>query len=310
MDMDGTGVGRRAFMAGAAALLAAPSGAFAQQVPWSSGTQKAGLRLPADAADCHNHYYDRRFPLAPGAPTPVGDALVSDYRVLQQRLGTSRNVVVQASAYGTDNSCMLEALAAFGRQARGVVMVPPDISDADLRRLHDKGVRGLRFMPQVAWLPNLEALAALAPRVAPMGWCIQVQASADMFVGIRTILDQVTAPIIFEHMASIPNPGGVNHPAFAYIAERLRAKRAWLRISGINYISKVGAPSYSDAGDLVKAFVQLAPDRLIWASAWPHFDKDVKPDDTQLLDLLAEWVPDEAQRRHILVDGPARLFDF
>lgn len=308
--MANAGLDRRAFVAGAAALLAAPTGAAAQEVPWSAGTKAATLRLPAGATDCHAHFYDQRFPLAPGAPARLPDSSVADYRRLQQRLGTSRNVVVQASVYGTDNACMLEALAAFGRQARGVVMVPPDITDAELQRLHDKGVRGLRFMPQIAWLPNLEALASLAPRVAPMGWCVQIQASADTFLGIRHILDQVTAPIIFEHMASIPNPGGVNHPAFAYVAERLRTKRAWLRISGLNYITKVGAPSYGDAGELVKAFAGLAPDRLIWASAWPHFDQVARPDDAQLLDLLGEWVPDAAQRRHILVDGPAQLFGF
>ena len=301
---------RRTLLAATATLLATPRAALAQAVPWSAGTEPAKLKLPEGATDCHHHIYDPKYPLAPQVTNRPGDALASDYRLLLKRLGIKRHVMVQASVHGTDATCLIDMLAEFGSDTRGVAMVQANVSDAELKRLHDKGVRGLRFMPQVAWLPNLEAMESLARRVAPMGWCIQIQAAADYFVSIKDVLDRIQAPLIYEHAASIPNPGGVNHPAFTDILARMKAKRAWFRISGLNYITKVGPPTYADAGEMVKAFVAQAPEQVLWASGWPHYDKVNLPDDAQLLDLLAEWAPDPAVRKQILVDSPARLFHF
>ena len=149
--MQQTKFDRRSFLlklsCGAAAVagLGWPGTAAAQQVPWSAGTEAARLKAPANAADCHHHIYDSRFPVAPQATLKPGDATVADYRLLQRRIGTVRHVVVQPSTYGVDNRCLLDALGQFGADARGVAVVNTEVTDTELKTLAVAGVRGIRF---------------------------------------------------------------------------------------------------------------------------------------------------------------------
>src|SRR5258705_10956658 len=142
---------RRTFVQGmglaamAVAGLRVPQAHARQQGPWPAGTKLPKLRLPADACDCHMHIYDSRFPIAPSATLKPGDAKVSDYRLLQKRNGTTRNVVVQPSTYGTDNSCTLDAMVQIGAAARGVAVVDTNVTDAELKRVHGLRNRGIRF---------------------------------------------------------------------------------------------------------------------------------------------------------------------
>ena len=135
-----------AAVAGAVAVRSRPTAA--QQVKWSAGTEAPKLRAPADAADCHHHIYDAKYPVDPRSTLRPGDASVEDYRALQRRIGTSRNVIVQPSTYGTDNRCTLDALVTFGPTARAVAVVDTSVSDAELKRMNGLGVRGIRFNPR------------------------------------------------------------------------------------------------------------------------------------------------------------------
>jgi D-galactarolactone isomerase len=139
--------------------LAAP--ALAEGVPWSSGTETPKLKAPANACDCHMHIYDSRFPIAPNATLKPADAKPDDYRLLQKRIGTTRNVVVTPSTYGTDNSCTLDAMAKLGSNIRGVAVVDTSVSDAELKRLNDLGVRGIRFNLVQAGATTVEMLEPL-----------------------------------------------------------------------------------------------------------------------------------------------------
>jgi predicted TIM-barrel fold metal-dependent hydrolase len=132
-------------MMGASAAGLAVSGAQAQQVPWSSGTARAKTKAPPNATDCHHHIYSSRFKVAPNAALRPGDASVADYRLLQKRIGSSRNVIVQPSTYGTDNDGLVQALGECGPTARGVAVVNDSVSDAELKRLEGARVRGIRF---------------------------------------------------------------------------------------------------------------------------------------------------------------------
>ena len=280
-----------------------------RQVKWSSGTAPPTLKAPANAADCHHHVYDARFPADPKALLHPPDALVEDYRGLQRRLGTARSVIIQPSTYGTDNRCALAALAALGPSARMVAVVNDTVSDAELKRLDGLGVRGIRFNLAQAGATTPEMIEPLAKRIAPLGWHVQINAPADRILEILPALERGPAPIVFDHLAHIPQPDGVNHPLFARIRALLDSGRTWVKLSGAYIDSKVGPPKYSDATAVAQAYVRTAPERLVWGSDWPHpTEQGQKPDDAMLFDLLTEWAPDANTRHRILVENAAALY--
>ena len=156
-------------VASAALIAVRARRADAQQVKWSMGSEAPKLKAPANATDCHHHVYNAKYPVDPKATLRPGDALVEDYRALQKRIGTTRNVLVQPSTYGTDNRCHLEALAAFGPSARMVAVVDNSVSTEELKRLHGLGVRGIRFNLAQAGATTPEMIEPLSKRINDMG---------------------------------------------------------------------------------------------------------------------------------------------
>jgi predicted TIM-barrel fold metal-dependent hydrolase len=296
----------------AAGLMANPIGAGAQEVLWSSGTEKPRTKAPPNATDCHHHIYDKRFPASPTATLLPPDASVDDYKKLQARLGTTRNVIVQPSTYGVDNRLLVEALAAFGPSARGVVMLDRTVDANEIKRLNDKGVRGVRFGTRLPGGAPMDDMEPVARKIADLGWHIQLVSEGDKIVELQDTLARLPTPIVFDHMGHIPEPDPVNHPAFKAVGELIEKKGAWVKLTGAYILSKVGPPTYADRSALAKAFVKLAPERMVWGSDWPHptSKPDAKPDDAVLFDLLGDWAPDEAVRNRILVDNPTKLYRF
>jgi D-galactarolactone isomerase len=310
---------RRTFLKGAGLMALAATGAVripeshAQgQVPWSSGTDLPKLKAPANSCDCHMHIYDARFPADPGATLRPADASVDDYRLLQKRNGTTRNVVVTPSTYGTDNRVTLDAMAKFGATARGVAVVNASVTDAELKRLADLGVRGIRFNLVQAGATSVEMIEPLSTRVNALGWHVQIHMLGDQIVKIEDLLNKLASPIVFDHMGRIPQPAGTDHPAFGVIRKLIDKGRTWVKLSGAYQDSKVGPPSYADTSKVAQAYVKAAPERMVWASDWPHptQKENEKANDAVLFDLLTEWAPDEATRHRILVDNPATLYGF
>ncbi|AON56836.1 amidohydrolase family protein [Herbaspirillum seropedicae] len=284
--------------------------AQADAYPHSSGSQRAASRLPDDACDCHMHIYDPRFAWAPGAKLVHAPATVAMYRQLQQRLGTTRNVVVTPSAYGVDNSCTLDALAQLGRSARGVAVVNDQVSDAELQRLHQAGVRGLRFNLAVGSVTTVEMMEPLARRVAPLGWHLQANMPNEVLLAHRAMLARLPVPLVFDHFARIPLQADATHPVFDFVTGLMRERRASVKLSGAYLYSKRGAPDYDDVAPLARALVQLAPTQLVWGSDWPHPTEQHKPDDARLLDVMISWLGSEEMVRTVLVANPARLYQF
>lgn len=282
----------------------------AQTVKWSAGTEKPKLIPPAGATDCHHHIYDAHYPVDPTATLRPEDALVDDYRALQRRLGTQRSVVVQPSTYGIDNRCTLAGLAALGPASRAVVVANNDVTAGELNRLHGLGARGLRFNLAQAGATTPEMIEPLARRIEPLGWHIQINAQADRIVAILPILERVPCPIVFDHLAHIPQPAGVTHPLYSQVRALLDKGRTWIKLSGAYGDTKVGPPTYPDTSAVARAFAAAAPERCVWGSDWPHPTERVKPDDAVLLDLLLDWVPDERARHRVLVENPAALYGF
>ncbi len=283
-------------------------------VKWSSGTEPPKHKAPRYATDCHHHIYGAQYPLAPN-PSMVlggdGNATVDDYRALQRRIGIERNVVVGAAAYGTDNRCLLDALSAFGEQARGIALVDTSISDAELQRMSDAGVRGIRVNLVYLSGATLEMIEPLAQRINQLGWHLQLSMPADVTAQLRDVLPKLPTRLVFDHIARIPPDPGISHPAFKVIRDLIDRGRTWVKLSGAYLMSKVGPPTYADTGAVARAFAQAAPERMLWASNWPHPpEKGKKPDDATLFDLLAEWVPEESLRRRILVQNPEEVYGF
>ena len=283
------------------------------EVPYSAGTQGPLIEVPARACDCHMHIFDRRFaPLAHWRRTPP-DAPVAAYRALQERLGTARTVIVNPSTYGTDNGCTLDALAAFGDAGRGVAVVDVDVADADLRRMASSGIVGIRvnFVSPQSWgTTTHQMLETLARRVAPMGWHVQVFMTGEQIIAARDVLARLPAVLVIDHLGRIPQPGGIEHPAFDAIRRLLDSGRAWVKLSGAYMDSIEGAPAYRDIAEVARGFVDAAPDRVVWGSDWPHTTATTPIDDAALLNLLAEWAPDSDMRHQILVENPAALYGF
>jgi len=299
---------------GASAAAGGGGGALAQvAVPWSSGTERPSTKAPPGAADCHHHIYSSRFAVDPNSRLRPGDASVKDYALLQKRIGTSRNVVVQPSTYGIFNDGLVEALGEFGPSARGVAVVNASVTDAELKRLDGARVRGIRFnLGNVGGATSMDMLEPLARRIAPMGWHVQFNMPPDMLLAVKDVLERLPCEIVFDHLAHIPEPIGIAHPAFAAVVDLMGKGKAWVKLSGAYQDTKVGPPTYADSTAVAQAYVKAAPERLVWGSDWPHpSERDgAKPDDAVLFDLLAQWAPVEAVRNRILVDNPAKLYGF
>jgi D-galactarolactone isomerase len=315
-------LGRRAFLttAGAAALTAAGAlrgrDILAQEpVPNSAGTDSPASKVPANACDCHHHIYDTRFPFSQPGARMIPNAHVDDYRRLQRRLGTTRNIVVTPAPFPAsvaDNAVTLDALAQFGANARGVAIVSPAITDAELKTLADRGIRGIRFsLATVGNSPTMvETIEPLSKRVNGMGWHVQINMSADQIVAAGDLWSRVPAVLVFDHMGHMPQPMGIEHPAFGVIRRLVDKGRTWVKLSVTGDSSLVGPPTYADVNKVGRAYVQAAPERMLWGSNWPHPTDPVKPNDARLLDLLAEWAPEEKTRHRILVENPETLYGF
>jgi D-galactarolactone isomerase len=271
------------------------------------------LQAPSGACDCHMHIFDSRFPLAAKARRKEPDATVAQYREVQRRLGLSRVVVVQPTAYGRDNRCTLDAMAQLGDGARGVVVIDDSITDAELEKLHQAGMRGVRFRmlepPELPW----ELLEPMAARLANFGWHIQFQMDGRDFESREAQLMSLPCTVVIEHVGKFLEPVLVSHPGFQSLLRLVDSGRVWVKLSGAYMTSRSGPPLYSDVGALAKTLVKRAPERLVWASNWPHplpAMSGAKPDDAMQLDVLLDWTPDEKIRHRILAGNPAALYGF
>ena len=310
-------IDRRTVLTGAAALTA--TGAMqmreshAQAVPNSTGTEPPKLKAPANAADCHMHTYDpARFAMPPNPRPAPTNGRVEEYRLLQKRIGTTRVVIVQPRNYGTENEVTLYAIAQLGPGARGVAVVHPTITDADLKRFDAGGIRGIRFSlgdPATrAVTPDM--IEPLAKRIADLGWHVQFNVDGAQVIEFQDILRRLPTPIVFDHLAH-PGALGIDDHSHKIVRELIDRGRTWVKLSGAYSNSKVGPPAYPEATKIAQAFVKAAPERLVWGSDWPHPGvPNNKPDDSLLFDLMSEWAPDQATRNRILVQNPERLYGF
>ena len=272
-------------------------------------THLTRIAPPAGACDCHIHVFEADAPRGPGA-APAW-ATVSAYKEMRERIGVSRTVVVQGGAYRTDNQVLLRGLKELGDSARGVAAVDQTATDAELHALTDAGVRGARFHMLPGGFLSWEDLPLVASRIAPFGWHIQLQMDGRHLHEREELIAGLPTEVMIDHVGKFLEPVTPDHPGFQALLRLLANGRTWLKLAAPYEVSKAGGPRYEDVGALAKAAAAAAPDRVVWASNWPHASRsEGLPDDRDLLDLLAEWVPDASARKAVLVDNPARLYGF
>lgn len=279
----------------------------------SAPSIQAPKSSPAGTCDCHIHIYgpSGRYPVAPTSPFPVEERPVAAYRAVMKRLGIERVVVVQPSAYGTDNRCTLDAMAELGDLSRGVAVVDETITDSELRSLTEAGIRGIRFFMLRGGVLPWSALEPMAARVAAFGWHVQLQMDGrDLPDRVDSLL-RLPGELVIDHTGKFLEPVGTDHPGYRALLRLLENGKTWVKLSAPYETSKEGAPRFMDVGRLARGLVAAAPERMVWASNWPHPSaQDNPPDDAQLLDVLRYWVEDDSLTARILAENPAKLYGF
>ena len=225
---------------------------------------------PPDATDAHCHVFGpaARFPFSADRSYTPPDSGIDDFERLQQRLGLSRAVFVQASCHGTDNAAMVDALRHGRGKYAGVAMIDESFSDADIAALHDAGVRGTRFnfVAHLGGAPELDVFWRLVDRVQPFGWHIVLHFDAKDLPDYAGLLDRMPCPYVIDHMARVPTADGVDQAPFQALLELMRDERAWVKISGAERLTADGPPPYEDVVPYARALVAAAPDRVLWGT--------------------------------------------
>ncbi|WP_443971449.1 amidohydrolase family protein [Sphingobium sp. CR28] len=306
---------RAVIVAGLAGVAGACTGPRTSGSPFSAGHERPQLDVPPGATDSHIHILDTRFPAtANWRGEPVNDATVAAYRKVQSRLGTQRVVVVTPSTYGTDNRATLDALGQFGAAARGVIVIDSDAPPSDLALMAASGIRGIRVnfvSPQPWGRSDVRRLNATARIAADMGWHVQIYAKADQILDMAPAIMKLPVPVVLDHLGSVEPEHGYTSDEYNAILRLLSERKIWMKLSGAYISSRSGGPLYADLSSIARSYVDIASDRLVWGSDWPHRGQAAKlPDEAALLDLLLDWAPDRSQRERILVDNPARLYGF
>ena len=282
--------------------------------PPDASPRKPRLAVPGGACDCHAHVFgtDPPYPFVSGREYTPPAAPMAAYRAMLDALGIERAVLVQPSVYGTDNRLLLEVLESGDPRLRGVAVVDDTVTDEELRRMDAVGVRGVRFNLITAGVDlDLEQLESAARRIAPLGWHVQLYVTTGLLPELERRTAGLGVDLVIDHMGDVRMDMGLGHTGFQALLRMLREERCWVKLSSAYRLSEEDVP-YTDVVPYARALVEANPGRCVWASDWPHpsFFERPMPNDGDLLDLVADWAPDDATRHRILVDNPARLYGF
>lgn len=288
----------------------------------------ADFQPPAGSCDCHVHVIGdaARYPMSAARAYTPPQATPEMLLRFHRALGLDRVVLVQPSVYGTDNTALLDGLAALGDRARAVAVIKPDEDESTLNRLREAGVRGLRLNIETGGALPIETardrFRALLEPCRRLGWHIQIYSRPGTIAALSGEIEMAGVPIVLDHFAGTDAASGVAQPGLDTVLTMVKAGTVWVKLSAPYRISRLGPP-YPDVVPIAEAFVAANPRRLLWASDWPHTNsilpagstpQDLSPDlpidDSLVLRQLARWAPDRSVRHRILVDNPAALYGF
>ncbi len=285
----------------------------------SRPVSEPALPLPPGACDSHAHVFGPfdRFPLSSARRYSPPLAPVEDYLSMLDRVGSANGVLVHPSASGWDCSCTLNALEAGQGRLRGVVVVPPGVSDSTLQSMHARGVRGIRFTetgerlgdPVPEGVLGLDKLEHFAGRLRDLDWHAQIWARCEFIVAAASALRRYDVPLVIDHMGFCDAARGVDDPSFQTLLGLLGDGRIWVKLTPCR-ISK-RAPDYADARPFHEALLRAAPDRMIWGSDWPYIGLDLSPPDAgKMVNVFDAFTSDETLRTRVLVTNPKVLYGF
>jgi predicted TIM-barrel fold metal-dependent hydrolase len=280
--------------------------------------------VPKSACDCHVHIFgpDDKFPFSPDRKYTPPNALIADLDALHSALHIDRVVVVHPSPYGADNACTVDAVRRMGDRARGVAVIDDKTSDAELDAMHDAGIRGVRVNLESAGENDPakagQHLQSASKRVARLGWHVQTYTNLHVLQPLTEAILQMPTPLVVDHFGLAQAADGAGQPGFAELLSLLRSGKIYVKISAAYRISNV--PDHPDAAPIARAIIEANPDNVVWGTDWPHPGggrrdplaiEPYRPiDNGAALNRLASWTKNSKELAKILVDNPARLYDF
>jgi len=269
------------------------------------------MKAPKGTCDTHMHFYDTKLPVAPGAFMP-GEFTVEDYKALQKKLGLERVIVVQPNAYADDNGLTVASIKKVGKGAKGVGVVKADVKDAELERLTAAGIVAVRIMTFPGGMLHFDVMDHVVARVHPFGWHANIQLDGRNLPKYEAQIKRLPGKFVIDHTGKFMEPVSPDSKEFRSLLNLVDTGRCWVKLSAPYETSKTGAPKYEDVSKLARALVKHAPERMLWASNWPHPGnrKPAPPDDQALLDIVEYWAPNEKDRHRMLVDNAAELYGY
>jgi len=267
------------------------------------------LKLPHGTVDCHMHLFDTRYPSPPDAKYVSADALPQTYIDIMDRFGIAMGVFIPASPHGTNPAHLVDVLRDYPDRFIGVAILG-SANEEEIRKLDKAGVKGARFQSAAhgSKLPGFSA--ETAAKIHEFGWHAQLYPNGTEIIELEPLVMKLPNRVVFDHFASIPmDEAGLDQPAVKALFRLLDTGRVWVKLSRPDQISKKGKP-WAASTTLAQALVKHAPERCLWGTDWPHVGQVnlPMPDDGDLVDLLLEWIPDEATRNRVLVDNPDEFY--
>ncbi|EGI76191.1 amidohydrolase family protein [Hylemonella gracilis] len=292
---------------------------------WYNGPSKPGFKLPPGAVDAHCHVFGpgAQFPYAPERKYTPCDAGKDQLFALRDHLGFARNVIVQATCHGADNSALVDACLASNGKARGVATVRRSVSDEELQRLHAAGVRGVRFnfVKRLVDFTPKDELMEIAGRIAKLGWHVVIYFEAVDLPELWDFFTALPTTVVVDHMGRPDVSKPVDGPEFALFLKFMREhKNVWSKVSCPERLSVTGpralqgepgleSGAYKDVVPFARRIVEEFPDRVLWGTDWPHPNlKDHMPDDGLLVDFIPQIARTAELQRKLLVENPMRLY--
>ena len=277
-------------------------------------TRTPKFKPPPLACDAHCHVFGpaSKFPYAPNAPYWPPDAPVEGLERLHKILGIERAVIVHASCHGSDMRVTLDAIARSKGKYRGTAIIDENYGDADFKRMHEGGIRGVRFnfVQHLGGRPAMAFFDRTVARLKEMGWHLILHLDSSDLVEFRKKFEATPVPMVIDHMGRVKAAEGLEQQPFRVLLEFMKNPNFWVKVCGAERVSSKGPP-FEDAVPFARALIQAAPERILWGTDWPHPNVGKHmPNDGELMDLFPKMAPEAALQKKILVDNPARLYGF
>jgi 2-pyrone-4,6-dicarboxylate lactonase len=276
-----------------------------------SARRKPRYQMPAGATDAHCHVFGPadKFPYAANRRYTPEDAPKEALAALHDHLGVDRAVIVQASCHGKDNAAMLDALAWRPDRYRGVAIVDDTISGGELARMNQAGVRGVRFnfVQHLGGAPDMNVFNNVIKRIKPLGWHVVLHLDAANVIPLSDMIKALPVTFVIDHMARVPAAAGLDQEPLKALLELAKLDRCWIKVCGSE---RIDFPPYDKAVPIARKIVETIPDRVLWGTDFPHPNSTHVCDEADLVDLVPLIAPTAELQRKLLVDNPARLYDF